>query len=146
MVAVDGLLDETVTLKGYPGLAVAVLALAVSDASAGDEAARDFLLSPEVELILAGLDLSAEYCRRLVDMVVQVGTEPSGEWLTVAQAAARYGCCPEAIRQSIREGRLQARGGGRGREWWVLAEGMAEWRHATQSSPQNRLVQAEEEA
>ena len=116
--------DNAATLHGYLRLAVAVLAQAAADAATGDQAAHDFLLSPQVELMLGRLGLPVEYCRRLLDMPARPNTGAEGEWLTVAQAAARCGCHPEAIRKRIRAGRLQARGGGRGREWKVLAEGL----------------------
>jgi hypothetical protein len=106
--------------KGYLGLAVAVLAQAAEDAAAGDEEAREFLLSPEAALMLSRLGLSPAYCQRLV----QHPTETAGEWLTVPEAAARCGCHPETVRKRIRSGHLQARGGGRGRGWLVLAESL----------------------
>jgi len=103
---------------------VAVLAQAAADAAAGDPEAREFLLSPQVELMLSRLDLPPDYCHRLVDAPARLGAGPEEEWLTVAEAARRCGCHPETIRKRIRNGTLQARGGGRGREWWVLAEGV----------------------
>ncbi len=109
--------------EGFATLAVAVLAQAVADSDNGDAEAQDFLQSPQAGWLLAALGLSPAYCRRLARSLPAADGNDD-EWLTVAEAAARCGRHPERLRQLIRAGRLEARGGGRGQRWLVRAAGL----------------------
>jgi excisionase family DNA binding protein len=113
----------------YVRLAIAILVQAVRDAgarcvttnpdstmpTAADVAdARTFLAAPAMLRLAADLGLHPGYVRRLAT-VPHFGRGPAAGWLTVREAARRFGYHPERVRWLIRAGRVEAvrvRGGG----------------------------------
>ena len=73
---------------------------------------------PEFALVIpeAVIELIA---RRAADLVL-AESQPLPEWLTLAQAAERLGCTPDAVRMRVKRGRLEARR--QGRRLYVSAE------------------------
>jgi excisionase family DNA binding protein len=117
----------------YVRLAAAVLIQAMRDATAARvttnpdstmptpadvASARDFLASPAALTLAAHLGLHPGYVRRLVARL-DSAPQTTAAWLTVSEAARRFGYHPERVRWLIRAGHLEAVRAGGGRHWRV---------------------------
>ena len=136
----------------YARLATAILIQAVRDARAARvttnpestmptaadvNSARDFLASPAALALAAHLGLHPGYVRRLVAQLDRP-SDATAAWLTVTEAARRFGFHPERVRWLIRAGRVEAVRGDGGRRWRVNPASLGAYQTSLRDNPLRR--------